>query len=486
MTAHEDTGNHPPVLSPEDFDLIRGLAGDMYDKAAAGTYGMIESGVVKQIYAVNEDFLPGGQFFDRTGTLVSHRHMPDVDEIFSLGVDIGASIVERSKSTRQIILGYLNACVWIDTARIAFRGMQSDTRLMSNLSTYVRRQITDSIPLDARTRNLINVLNDALANAHDQEITQADTLAWVHTRLTILDTELIQAMHFKDRVSEYYEQTGDIPEADMERVEHDVRLLNAHSMASRKYGTKPAYTEASIGGSWIFYDGDEYRRNILREAHNVVLPRFAAVVYHSPLTELGNVRMGIDSHSFNGMGDLKYIGGGLGAAQPDFHVVIGLDGTINFDYECLQPIDRLLAGNPQAAQKLKAEIASNFYDLSMPIDDNSPKLPRNYSGMSELERRDFDPVLRLLVPRIRRLTEPEPPTVEKPRTVREHDVVWFVRPLPQGWKASPEAIENARRVGVTLEPNETFVRAHKRGLGHSVAGYHAVRRTMDLEPGEDY
>jgi hypothetical protein len=257
-------------------------------------------------------------------------------------------------------------------------------------------------------------------------------------------------------------------------------------MAHRKYGTKPAYTEASIGGSWIFYDGEEYRQSILQKTRNTILPRVAAVVHHSPLTDLKNIQINIETIDMGSSADLKVLGGGLAEAKPDFAVIINLDGSMTIDYEGLQPVDYALSGNPLAARMLKAEIAANFYDLSMPVDDSSPSTLRNYAGMSPAERQDFEPLLTLLVPRIRRLNDPRPDIVESGRTVREHDVTWFVRSLRPGWHASPVAIENARRVGIKLEPNETFVKAHKRGLGNTVLGYHAVKRSVDLAPGEDY
>lgn len=43
------------------------------------------------------------------------------------------------------------------------------------------------------------------------------------------------------------------------------------------------------------------------------------------------------------------------------------------------------------------------------------------------------------------------------------------RRLRDGWSASPEAIENARRVGIVLAPGETWVKPHARGLPEKVS-----------------
>lgn len=486
MVDRDITPPQFPSHYQTEYEQITTLVDGVYNSAVAGQYGLFESGVVKQMYAPNEKFLPGGDFFDRLGSVVDNKHMPAEIDIFDLGIDVGASIVSNSKSTRSLVLGYLNVCVNMDAARVAFVGVRPISRTTNALHTYIRKQVLDALPHDAKTKNLINVIHDALNGAYQHEAPdRAQTFVWMNAKLNMLESEYYQAANFDERVADYYERAGRLSTEEIEKVDFDARLLNNRSMVQRKYGTKPAYTEASIGGSWIFHDGDDFRRTILRSTNNVMLPPFAAIVHHSPLEDLKDLSFKLeDEDSYDGR--IKYVGGGLKDAKTDLRIVIGLDGSMTVDYEGLIPVEDVARNSPIAARMLKAEIASNFYDLSMPIDEASPDNTRNYSGMSEAERRNFNPVLQLLVPRIRRINDAEAVSIEHPRVVREHDVVWFVRKLRPGWHASPEAIENASRIGIELGANETFVRAHKRGAGHSVLGYHAVKRSMELEAGSDY
>jgi hypothetical protein len=470
----------------EDYDYIRGVISDIHTVAGDGSYNILDAGILKRATETNEDFLPGGQFYDRIADLVTRRKRPDEFELFDLGVDIGARLAETKNNTRNIILGYLNTSLWMDTVKVGLVGQPASNKVVHAVLDYARKQVMDMLPVDAKTQNLFEVIARSLLELSESDMRDSNAIGWLFVKLDILDREYRSLREFKDVTTDYYSQkTQELSQDDIEKVDRDVQLLNEVSMANRKYGTKPAYTEASIGGSWIFFDGEDYRESLLRDSSNVLLPRFAAVVIHSPHTDLKNIRLDA-TEVRKANATARLVSTSIPSAEPDFAVTIALDGTMSVDAQGLQTLDRILKDSPLAASMLKAEIAANFYDLSMPIGTQTGADPRNYGGMSTIERKNFNPILQLLVPRIQSLQAPRVPSVESDRSVREHDVTWFVRKLRPGWSASPDALANAARIGISLGPNETFVKAHKRGIGHAVIGYHAVRRNIDMQPGVDY
>lgn len=142
-----------------------------------------------------------------------------------------------------------------------------------------------------------------------------------------------------------------------------------------------------------------------------------------------------------------------------------------------------------------------LYDLTVPlrIVGRVPGMPPQPvhlgrpQGDAERIRRLLDP--RLLLPRLRELTEdPQRATQEFEtesaqdeertlRRIRRHVCIGHARVLPMGRHASPRAQALAAADGVTLEPNETYVKKHERGVGDVPLGTHrAVRRKLTASP----
>jgi hypothetical protein len=158
---------------------------------------------------------------------------------------------------------------------------------------------------------------------------------------------------------------------------------------------------------------------------------------------------------------------------------IGKDGSIATDPDGIQDINLVLSDRPLQAAALRAEVASNFYDLSMPLSKVRTK-SASTGTLKRPEQPSFDPVQELLIPRIRYIEngqiDEDLAGTDVVQSVRMHDVTWFVRLLPNGWKASPDARALAAEYGIVLAQNETFVKAHTRGQGNKVLAHHAIRR----------
>jgi len=245
-------------------------------------------------------------------------------------------------------------------------------------------------------------------------------------------------------------------------------------MEHRKYGTKPAYVDASIGGAWIFYDGDDWSHKMVRDTGRAnQFENVAAVVKYSPYSEFSDLSIGYEVDDSG----VVYSTGNVGD-KVDFTLYIGKNGIISTDPDGLEEFGAAL-GLPHTQEiALKAEVVSNFYDLSMPLTRHRPE-DKTFENLVDKRKQTFNPIEDLLIPRIRYMEQTEnfPASDDITRTVREHDVTWFVRTLPGHCRASPEAVAEAAAHGIELEENETFVKAHKRGSQNRVLGYHAVKRS---------
>lgn len=201
------------------------------------------------------------------------------------------------------------------------------------------------------------------------------------------------------------------------------------------------------------------------------------MVFHSPHKELSNLRIAQEETAAQGRNKFYALGGAMEAAEPDFKVIINTDGSMGIYPRSLHTLDTVLADRPDAAMALKAEIAANFYDLTTPVYDEINAGSPNYPNIPQEQKEDFDPVTQLLIPRVRRLNQPQSTVSDVVREVRAHDVTWYVRLLRNGWRASPDAIARAKELNVILAENETFVKAHTRGTrGEKALGYQAIRR----------
>lgn len=443
-----------------------------------------ESSLVRQALAENAAYQPGGAYFDGLTSQLALGAEPTVEEVANLGLTIGCDIAEQS-NPRKIVTAYLQACHSIDQLKIGMAGHASETRNELWLLHFVRKPIVEALLQHERANMVLTMTADALLDIHNKTGQTIGMYPWLHVKTRMLFSDYINTHGTRHNIALYYKKTEGVAAEQAESSETDKQIsqLTAEAMQARKYGLKPAYTRASIGGSWIFYDGLEYQRKMNQDSTNRPMPlaEVAVVVHHTPQTELQDLRIKTQEHALGNAVMHELDATGLGGAQPDLTIMIDHQGRMSRDYDGLIPLHTLAPNNPRGIQALEAEIAANLFDLTMPI--NREHRPRNFKGLTPAEQTSFDPIIDLVAPRIKYLettSATERQTVENPlRTIREHDVVWHVRILPDGWSASPEALENAARNGVKLAANETFVRSHKRGKENPVLGHKVVKRVID-------
>lgn len=446
-------------------------------------FDLHEDAIAEKILAANPAYEPGSEVYDAVvsaleaaprsdrGENMQHFGLHVGEEVEDAAILIVDNIITNNKNTRGKMLGYLNACFEVDRIKLGIHGEQKGINQEHVILEKVRQLLVSEIPIDARSEKLANVLHE---NVHEMTHKQA-FFGWFMPKMALLRQEMI--------LRRQVNQVADlIPPATPESIKKyggsDALDADAkdivEQMSDRKYGIKAAYTEASFGGSWVYYDADDIIEVVGGVNPKSPGPDFVAVVYHSPLNALSNLKVRREVQDLPNNGRYNIMGGAIQEMRPDIQLVIGADGQLYFDHNVTESVKYELKDRPGAYEALLAEVMANFYDLSASAKVVEVEKTPTYSQLTDNEKEYFDPILQLLLPRIKKRYTNEEEIGQEPtgRTVREHDVVWFVRELPAGFHASPEAQERAVRHNITLAPNETFVRAHKRGRGNSVQGHY--------------
>ncbi len=485
MSFHEpDPLAYPPMPFNGDYSTARNQRHAL--AITAQKYlEPFEASIFSQVWSNPEAFEPNGLMFDELAPVLGKGNAATDEEVFDAGVNLGAWVRENAKNPRALVIGYLHASTQSEALKVGLVGpglvdastaKGTRTGTLNQIHAIMADVVVDALPISATTEKLFDVLADAVARAEKKEPYNRDSYVWIIAKLSVLYNKYRQISDMQKLADIKY---GAVPEVrDISEATAQIDELTRDAMTHRKYGTKPAYTKASIGGSWLFYDGDGIRRKFNNNSQNTKIPPIAALVFHSPKEKLSDLTIGVEPLEFGGGGGFTVISGAIQGAETDAGIIIQLDGRMTVDYEGLVPLEVALKGRPTAVAHLKAEIAANFHDLSMPQNGEGVPKPLNFSQLQPKQKGTFDPIRDLLIPRIRYMRNNQGAAEgdDVVREVREHDVVWHIRRLPDGWHASPEAVAQAKGLGLELESNETFVRAHHRGSGERVLGYHALRK----------
>lgn len=437
--------------------------------------------IIRTTTRSDQAYRVGHPLGDSLYDIFADEEAPDEETLLSVGVDIADRITGEGVRPKTAILGYLNACYNLDTAKCAAVGPGAPTGTSLRVMDYVRKAVLESLPQDAATAKMIRLIEVELWNAARDNAELRNPLHWLYTKASLFKGEYQSQITFKEAAARLFANQKAHSPAELETAEAQTKVLTQEAMAQRKYGLKPAYTEASIGGSWIFYDADAYYMSQSTPDNPVPIKGDnAAIIFHTPLRDIRSLKLNQTSVIDDGSSKVT-TAEALKDLGIDLRIYIDRQGRMSYDPEGMQPLSRILRDEPEALAALQAELAANFFDLSMPMYRQKP-LPPNFKKQRQQNKTDFDPILDLVVPRIKYLKDLPTTKAETEddhiRTVREHDVVWHVRALPEGWSASPEALENAKRNGVELAANETFVRSHKRGKDNPVLGHKVTARAL--------
>ena len=465
MTPNKEEYSHKRIQTSNRIVLDRVLKNDELD--------LFDKSVIKGIYAPHRELEDGGKHHDAVSKVILNPAI-DKDAMLDIGVDLGIDIIQQSTSARNRIVAFLNANRVIDDLRLEVLGNDTRYDVVLGIGTYMRSILLTELLQTKSTETVFEAIEATLQKAYDLGDNVEQSQYETHlSRLISLRSRYDTYKHAKD-IGEKYDVSDEVDEDEYRSLKQNAALLSKEAMRHRKYGTKPAYIDASMGGAWIFYDGEDWRQKMSSKSSGAAnYANVAAVVGYSPYNEFKSLRFQIDRSNPN----LSMITGPV-MDKINFLVYIGQDGAISMDLEGVEDLGLDLNLSHIQELSLRAEIASNFYDLSMPVMKHLPE-DKVFEDLVDRKKQKFNPIKELLIPRIRYIEQGEYFTAsdDVTRTIREHDVVWFVRTLPPGWHASPDAVAEAEAYGIELAENETFVKAHTRGKGNKVMGYHAVRHT---------
>lgn len=256
--------------------------------------------------------------------------------------------------------------------------------------------------------------------------------------------------------------------------------------ASQRYGIKMGYTsENQLGGALLFsppLSAKEFSdTEALQSAYHPLLDKTDTIaqIVHTQKKHHRRIKatlletQGHSAVSFSGLG-------------PGFLLNLGPDGELYTWRDCrvsLRDI-ALQKGKYEAYRTLQANVLAHYFDLTHSLEEVvriTKTLREQPPQVSHGTRPALESIERLVVPRIKRYAE-STATDQAAYSVRRHNVVWHIRKLPEGWNPSPAAFELAKKLGVTLEKNETIVKEHKRGtrvLGQITAHRFASRPADD-------
>lgn len=364
------------------------------------------------------------------------------------------------------------------------------------LCNLITKRFTDSFPEDQ-----LEEVTDTIYYL-SQRIDQINAKA-PSTRLETMKVELLSLagnMYKRIYSYRYIDLFPDDPGSTVteEEAHHDteqIAELFTDIRATQSYGVKMGYIEDPRGGTLIFsppIDTNEAFAHI-RSPHPLLLQdNSVADVTHSRKKRHPHIK--IKSHQpIRGLS----IVGSTDDLDAILIMSLGKDGELYTDRDCRTPLVDIARakGKYTAYRDMQARILAHYFDMTHPLDDvrriqqtidtsttNAPTPPES----------PMESIAKLVIPRTRFHNEHTQTThatqEDKPkRSVREHGVVWHVRELPEGWHASPSALELAQQLGVKLEANETIVKEHKRGsrlLGEVTTHQFIERPHTDDSEGE--
>lgn len=445
-----------------------------------GVYDITITPTLEKILAPNVLFEPGGDFYEPLMQEVSEP-TNNQDHLFDLATDIGNRILADNKTPRAIAVSYLNTCYHLDRLRVGARGIDDKTGSTSFIFAFMRLPIAEHLGKHETAQNNLKYLPKILHEANHKN----DFFGWFIPKLAQVMQQIDLQHEIRHTAESAYADTPtqENPMNNTEDLKQQAQGFLQDTVQKRKYGVKPAYMPASFGGSWVFYDGDTYGDMLYGtegQEHDLGV---AAVIVHTAKEDLKDLQIKKEYLTF-GSGVTPIVSGAFREMRPDMQLILGDDGKLYTDLARFFLVEDVLSGSPHVYTSLLSEIASGFHDLTVPVatlESHGIKGPRR---LSTEERKNYDPILELLIPRIkaslvRQEQESDDEDTDIVRTVREHNVTWFVRRLPSGAQSSPEARARAARHSIHLAENETFVKAHKRGSGHQVLGHRAIKSEVE-------
>ncbi|MDL2363251.1 MAG: hypothetical protein QFB86_02630 [Patescibacteria group bacterium] len=397
------------------------------------------------------------------------RNDPSDPKIIEAGAGIYNRFTDEDSSLVERIVGFKQIANGIDRAKVNTIGFNGTTRVSNMIIQAAGATLTAKVK-PGEIETAIAFIDKLI----DQEMQQAPHLRAMVPKNTMLRQNLCfrKETHSHAREMKLFGKDFSQTKAfNIEELKRQTSEIMTNLGRLRKYGIKPSYFANGFliktDQVWVFEDPQD------RALINPMLDNFLADI---KLYDQSNVENALttDYESIEYGPNTRLIG----KAVPLYQSMVMLpDGELAVSSSLgILPLRREYAAMDAEStyELMRLSLLTNFIDLVVPQkytqDMPSVHSQRGFFG-SMRNAVKFAKINDLLVPRIKLLRESTDvieaeirlEIEESRRQVREHGVIWHIRVLPKGYKASHQALEEAQKRGIILQEGETFVKTHTRG-----------------------
>jgi len=394
------------------------------------------------------------------------QSLVDMIELLDLSRQLDAPV---KQTPFRALMAQLTLSREIDDIKVGVVGEDSSATYSNALMNLAGRKLVDSIPNDeiykyAMTADFIGAQVEAR--------TDLPLLAkrWFKVKCGNVATLIEQ----KSYLIEYFE---DMPKKDSETFSaeqialdsEEIALLFKKAAENQRYGVKIGYKSQDYRpGSLVFSPMPDLNSE-LHEANRA----------HPLMISKGRrypVALVADSTKSTFKKKIAYVNTDMGPGR--VRGSLNVEGTREMfslldngeltTFHTDLDMAQIAASNGaySAYRHIQAEIMAGYIDLTCDLSVGQISHTIRVPKASEVDYREqsgIDIVKKLLIPRAKPVTPESETESLNVREVRLHGVVWHIRRLPEGWHASPEALQLASEAHISLADGETFVRSHSRG-----------------------
>lgn len=396
---------------------------------------------------------------------------------------------------RAMIPFFLNVCYTVDKVKVETIGQTAPTDVSNNVQMAIGHELImdPEVQWDNRDIEWLNETYSLFESASEH------MSRWGATKLAIM----MNSMKHVDNTHRLAAQPIQLPEHQLRLLESEYDSTEAHIsemmerlMELRRYGVKSSFTKQgfvpSANHAWVMWDFREFIQPFGISQKGLV----AEVALATEASQIKDLRLEltpkehIDSRGYTLPFPALFTWTMDKGAE--FDVSMGL-GSL--------PVREIFrrAGQDVFYQAVRMQLMYHLYDLVVPVAKLAtlPSAPTMKAGplaklRAALGYVEKSPVVDLFVPRMRLLDNhaeivealekeiDEGASETERRAKRRHDVTDFIRPLPKGYHPSALARKRAfEAFGIELADNETYVRAHERGVGEKITA-HRAKTTRDV------
>jgi len=377
----------------------------------------------------------------------------------------------------------------------------------------IRQQLPSVDGAGARINALINLIIKRTADSfpEDQLLDATQTIHYIcnqlqqlynetgYTQLETINLELfslLDAIYVRLHTYQYIDMLpADLDNITTEEMRHDtqhVAELFTEIRATQHYGVKMGYVEDPRGGTLIFsppIDPSEVFAHVASPHPLMLQDSSIAGIRHSRKKRHSRIKIKATQLT-QGLSSI----GNVDDIDPITSMSLGKDGELYTDRDCRTPLVDIARakGKYTAYRDMQARIIAHYFDITHSLDEVrqvQQTITATNAETHTSSRSPMESIERLVIPRANVRKGEQIQTIHNiqenrpSRNVRQHGVVWHIRELPEGWHASPNALELAKKLGVTLRPNETIVKEHRRGsrLLGEVTAHHLIQRSLQKD-----